>query len=69
MRECAQLQVEARARNISHNVRCLECGNQSIEGSAADIAVWLRKVVHTNDFCNRLRFPWRIERNLLRETH
>lgn len=37
-------QVEARARNISHNVRCLECGHQSIEESAADIAVRLRKV-------------------------
>jgi len=42
-------QVEARARNISHNVRCLECGHQSIEESAADIAVRLRKVVHTTD--------------------
>lgn len=38
-------QVEARARNISHNVRCLECGHQSIEESAADIAVRLRKVI------------------------
>lgn len=37
-------QVEARARHISHNVRCLECGHQSIEESAADIAVRLRKV-------------------------
>ncbi|XP_024370972.1 cytochrome c-type biogenesis CcmH-like mitochondrial protein isoform X2 [Physcomitrium patens] len=38
-------QVEARARHISHNVRCLECGHQSIEESAADIAVRLRKVI------------------------
>ena len=38
-------QVEARARHISHNVRCLECGHQSIEESAADIAVRLRKVL------------------------
>lgn len=38
-------QVEARAHNISHNVRCLECGHQSIEESAADIAVRLRKVI------------------------
>ena len=42
--------VEARARNISHNVRCLECGHQCIEESAAaDIVVRLRKVVHTTD--------------------
>jgi cytochrome c-type biogenesis protein CcmH len=41
--------VEARARNISHHVRCLEYGHQSIEESAADIVVRLRKVVHTND--------------------
>lgn len=39
----AQL-VEARARNISHNVRCTECGSQSIEDSQADIAILLRKV-------------------------
>lgn len=37
--------VEARARNISHNVRCTECGSQSIEDSQADIAVLLRKVL------------------------
>lgn len=36
--------VEARARNISHNVRCTECGSQSIEDSGADIAILLRKV-------------------------
>ena len=36
--------VEARARNISHNVRCTECGNQSIEDSQADVAILLRKV-------------------------
>ena len=41
--------VEARARKISHNVRCLECGHQSIEESATDIVVRLRKVVHTTD--------------------
>ncbi|CAA2980242.1 cytochrome c-type biogenesis -like mitochondrial [Olea europaea subsp. europaea] len=35
--------VEARARNISHNVRCTECGSQSIEESQADIAILLRK--------------------------
>lgn len=38
--------VEARARNISHNVRCTECGSQSIEDSQADIAILLRKVSH-----------------------
>lgn len=38
--------VEARARNISHNVRCTECGSQSIEDSQADIAILLRKVLH-----------------------
>nr|XP_043617735.1 cytochrome c-type biogenesis CcmH-like mitochondrial protein [Erigeron canadensis] len=37
--------VDARARNISHNVRCLECGSQSIEESQADIAVLLRKLI------------------------
>lgn len=37
-------QVEARARNISHNVRCLECGHQAIEESQAEIAIKLRKV-------------------------
>ncbi|KAK4395235.1 Cytochrome c-type biogenesis CcmH-like mitochondrial protein [Sesamum angolense] len=36
--------VEARARNISHNVRCTECGSQSIEDSQADVAILLRKV-------------------------
>ncbi|KAL2621192.1 hypothetical protein R1flu_001397 [Riccia fluitans] len=38
-------QIEARARNISHNVRCVECGHQSIEESQADIAVKLRRVI------------------------
>ncbi|XP_038904619.1 cytochrome c-type biogenesis CcmH-like mitochondrial protein [Benincasa hispida] len=37
--------VEARARNISHNVRCIECGSQSIEDSQADIAILLRKLI------------------------
>ncbi|CAN0891514.1 Cytochrome c-type biogenesis CcmH-like mitochondrial protein [Linum grandiflorum] len=37
--------MEARARNISHNVRCTECGSQSIEDSQADIAVLLRKLI------------------------
>lgn len=37
--------IEARARNISHNVRCTECGSQSIEDSQADIAILLRKVL------------------------
>ncbi|KAL4583879.1 hypothetical protein LXL04_008464 [Taraxacum kok-saghyz] len=37
--------LDARARNISHNVRCLECGSQSIEESQADIAVLLRKLI------------------------
>lgn len=36
--------VEARAKNISHNVRCTECGSQSIEDSQADVAILLRKV-------------------------
>ncbi|XP_047338690.1 cytochrome c-type biogenesis CcmH-like mitochondrial protein [Impatiens glandulifera] len=35
----------ARARNISHNVRCTECGNQSIEESQADVAILLRKLI------------------------
>ncbi|KAF5804694.1 putative CcmH/CycL/Ccl2/NrfF family protein [Helianthus annuus] len=37
--------VDARARNVSHNVRCLECGSQSIEESQADIVVLLRKLI------------------------
>ncbi|PIN13689.1 hypothetical protein CDL12_13686 [Handroanthus impetiginosus] len=37
--------VEARAKNISHNVRCTECGSQSIEDSQADIAILLRKLI------------------------
>ncbi|KAJ0824076.1 hypothetical protein Hdeb2414_s0006g00201191 [Helianthus debilis subsp. tardiflorus] len=36
--------VDARARNISHNVRCLECGSQTIEESQVDIVVLLRKL-------------------------
>ena len=37
--------IEDRARNISHNVRCTECGSQSIEDSQADVAVLLRRVL------------------------
>ncbi|GAV76766.1 CcmH domain-containing protein, partial [Cephalotus follicularis] len=37
--------VETRARKISHNVRCTECGSQSIEDSQADIAILLRKLI------------------------
>ncbi|KAJ4727541.1 Cytochrome c-type biogenesis protein [Melia azedarach] len=37
--------VDARARNISRNVRCTECGSQSIEDSQADIAILLRKLI------------------------
>ncbi|ERM98633.1 hypothetical protein AMTRI_Chr05g66660 [Amborella trichopoda] len=37
--------IEARASNISHNVRCTECGSQSIEDSNADVAVLLRKLI------------------------
>uniref|UniRef100_A0A0E0NCZ8 Cytochrome c-type biogenesis protein n=2 Tax=Oryza TaxID=4527 RepID=A0A0E0NCZ8_ORYRU len=37
--------IESRARNISHNVRCTECGSQSIEDSQADIAILLRKLI------------------------
>lgn len=36
--------VEARARSISQNVRCTDCGSQSIEDSQADVAILLRKV-------------------------
>ncbi|PWA56766.1 cytochrome c-type biogenesis CcmH-like mitochondrial protein [Artemisia annua] len=35
---------EAPVKNISHNVRLLECGGQSIEEYQADIAVLLRKI-------------------------
>lgn len=37
--------LDARARNISHNVRCTECGSQSIEDSQADVAILLRQVI------------------------
>ncbi|VVA91414.1 unnamed protein product [Arabis nemorensis] len=37
--------LDARARNISHNVRCTECGSQSIEDSQADIAILLRQLI------------------------
>ncbi|KAK3005546.1 hypothetical protein RJ639_015971 [Escallonia herrerae] len=37
--------MDARARNISHNVRCTECGSQSIEDSQADVAILLRKLI------------------------
>ncbi|KAI4381917.1 hypothetical protein MLD38_007935 [Melastoma candidum] len=37
--------IDARARNISHNVRCTECGSQSIEDSQADVAILLRKLI------------------------
>ncbi|KAF3973925.1 hypothetical protein CMV_002691 [Castanea mollissima] len=37
--------MQARARSISHNVRCTECGSQSIEDSQADIAILLRKLI------------------------
>lgn len=43
--------LDARARNISHNVRCTECGSQSIEDSQADVAILLRQVsVFTQSF-------------------
>ena len=37
--------IENRARNISHNVLCTECGSQSIEDSQADVAILFRKVL------------------------
>ncbi|CAN8293336.1 unnamed protein product [Cochlearia groenlandica] len=37
--------LDARARNISHNVRCTECGSQSIEDSQADVAILLRQLI------------------------
>lgn len=49
--------VEARARNISHNVRCTECGSQSIEDSQADIAILLRKVTLLR-FCRSLIYSF-----------
>ncbi|KAG2648675.1 hypothetical protein PVAP13_1NG059100 [Panicum virgatum] len=41
--------IENRARNISHNVRCTECGSQSIEDSQADVAILLRKGTEDHD--------------------
>lgn len=37
--------LEARARAISHNLRCLVCQNQSIDDSDADLAGDLRVIV------------------------
>ena len=38
-------QLEARARNLSQNIRCLVCQNQSIDDSNASLARDLRKIV------------------------
>ena len=38
-------QLEARARNLSRNIRCLVCQNQSIDDSNASLAKDLRKIV------------------------
>ena len=39
------LKQELRARNISKNIRCLVCQNQSIDESSAPLAKDLRKIV------------------------
>jgi cytochrome c-type biogenesis protein CcmH len=51
--------IETRARNISHNVRCTECGSQSIEDSQADVAILLRKVLvpFVSSLSNRVTLP------------
>ncbi len=38
-------QLEIRARNLSQNIRCLVCQNQSIDDSNASLARDLRKIV------------------------
>ena len=38
-------QLELRARNLSQNIRCLVCQNQSIDDSNASLARDLRKIV------------------------
>ena len=38
-------QLEARARNLSQNIRCLVCQNQSSDDSNASLAKDLRKIV------------------------
>ena len=38
-------QLETRARNLSQNIRCLVCQNQSIDDSNASLAKDLRKIV------------------------
>ena len=38
-------QLELRARNLSQNIRCLVCQNQSIDDSNASLAKDLRKIV------------------------
>lgn len=52
--------VDARARNISHNVRCTECGSQSIEDSQADIAILLRKVFFLTYNCSHYYTHWKL---------
>ena len=37
--------LEARARTISHEIRCLVCQNQSIDDSDADLARDLRRII------------------------
>ena len=39
---------EMRARNISKNIRCLVCQNQSIDDSSAPLAKDLRTLIRTN---------------------
>jgi len=39
--------LELRARNISKNVRCLVCQNQSIDDSSADLAKDLRVLIRS----------------------
>lgn len=40
-------ELEARALAISKNVRCTECGHQSIEESGAEVAILLRRIIRS----------------------
>ena len=46
-------QQEIRARNISKNIRCLVCQNQSIDESSAELAKDLRKLIRVKVLENK----------------
>ena len=46
-------EYELRARNISENIRCMVCQNQSIDESNAPLAKDLRILIR-----NKMQLPW-----------